>query len=139
MDDKQESQELKKVPDFSILQLKFDFISNSIFHIKSVVEESVLEKEKMIMIDVKNAKGDLTRKERNFIKGMEERGFSGKLVRKYTNITKFKLTKSGITFEYNMVRYSRLSVEKWLENLEMDFQCEKKDYEFEKMNGEKKW
>lgn len=93
----------------------------------------------MIMIDVKNAKGDLTRKERNFIKGMEERGFSGKLVRKYTNITKFKLTKSGITFEYNMVRYSRLSVEKWLENLEMDFQCEKKDYEFEKMNGEKKW
>lgn len=73
------------------------------------------------MIDVKNAKGDLTRKERNFIKGMEERGFSGKLVRKYTNITKFKLTKSGITFEYNIVRYSRLSVKKWLENLEERF------------------
>lgn len=73
------------------------------------------------MIDVKNAKGDLTRKERNFIKGMEERGFSGKLVRKYTHITRFKLIKSGITFEYDFIEYSRLSVKKWLENLEERF------------------
>lgn len=43
----------------------------------------------MIMIDVKNAKGKLTKKERNIIEGMEERGFSGKLVRKYTYITRF--------------------------------------------------
>lgn len=74
------------------------------------------------MIDVKNAKGDLTRKERNFIKGMEERGFSGKLVRKYTHVTKFKLIKSGITLEYDIIGYSRLSVKKWLENLEERFQ-----------------
>ena len=74
------------------------------------------------MIDVKNAKGDLTRKERNFIKGMEERGFTGKLVRKYTYIMIFKLTKSEITFEFDISRYSRLSVEKWLENLEERFQ-----------------
>lgn len=50
------------------------------------------------MIDVKNAKGKLTKKECNIIEGMEERGFSGKLVRKYTYITRFKLTKSEITF-----------------------------------------
>jgi hypothetical protein len=74
------------------------------------------------MIDVKNAKSDLTRKERNFIKGMEERGFSGKLVRKYTHVTRFKLIKSGITFEYDIIGYSRLSMKKWLENLEERFQ-----------------
>ncbi len=74
------------------------------------------------MIDVKNAKGKLTKKERNIIEGMEERGFSGELVRKYTYITKFKLTKSEITFEFDISRYSRLSVEKWLENLEERFQ-----------------
>ncbi len=74
------------------------------------------------MIDVKNAKGDLTRKERSFIKSMEERGFSGKLMRKYTHVTKFKLTKSGITIEYDIIGYSRLSVKKWLENLEELFQ-----------------
>lgn len=74
------------------------------------------------MIDVKNAKGDLTRKERDFIKGTEERGFSGKLVRKYTHVTRFKLIKSGITFEYDIIGYSRLSVKKWLENLEERFQ-----------------
>ena len=84
------------------------------------------------MIDVKNAKGKLTKKERNIIEGMEERGFSGKLVRKYTHITRFKLTKSEITFEFDIVRYSKVSVETWLEYLERDFQYEKKEYELKK-------
>lgn len=74
------------------------------------------------MIDVKNAKGDLTRKERNFIKGMEERGFTGKLVRKYTYIMRFKLTKSKITFEFDISRYSKSSAKSWLEYLEERFQ-----------------
>lgn len=91
------------------------------------------------MIDVKNAKGKLTKKERNIIEGMEERGFSGKLVRKYTYITRFKLTKSEITFEFDIARYSKVSVETWLEYLERDFQYEKKEYELkkrlEKRNG----
>lgn len=89
------------------------------------------------MIDVKNAKDKLSNREKKFIALLEENGYSGRIIRKYANITKFKLSKDNMITEYNFSHISRTHLKKDLSRLEFIFnlmkECREKEKEYENL------
>lgn len=89
------------------------------------------------MIDVKNAKDKLSNREKKFIALLEENGYSGRIIRKYPNITKFKLSRDDIMVVYNFSHISRTHLKKDLGYLEFTFnlmkECREKRKERENL------
>ena len=54
------------------------------------------------MIDISNAKWDLSKEEKYVIKWLNEKGFDGKLVKQYVSKTIFSLSKDGITDTFEL-------------------------------------
>lgn len=54
------------------------------------------------MIDVTNAKWDLSKEEKYVIKWFEENGYSGKIVKQYVSKTIFEISKDEVTDKFEL-------------------------------------
>ena len=54
------------------------------------------------MVDITNAKWDLSKKEKSAIKWLDDNGYNGKILKQYVSKTIFEISKDGITDNFEL-------------------------------------
>lgn len=79
------------------------------------------------MIDISNAKWDLSKEERYAVKWFEENGFSGALEKQYISKTKFTVLRDGVSDTFELVQgIKNIQMKKYMEQYRKSFElkCE---------------
>lgn len=79
------------------------------------------------MIDITNAKWDLSKEEKYVIEWFDNNGFDGKLIKQYVSKTKFEVEKYGVKDYFDLTQgITGMDVESYMQQYEKSFKtlCE---------------